>query len=64
MAKDNRTLGEFEIYNLPPKPAGEVEFDLKYEIDANGILEVSAEEINGRGNGYIKIDSTSRTKTL
>ena len=64
MAKDNRTLGEFVISNLPRKPAEEVEFDLKYEIDANGILEVSAQERNGRGNGYIKIASDSRTKTL
>ncbi|KAK2975084.1 hypothetical protein RJ640_001395 [Escallonia rubra] len=42
--KDNNFLGKFEITGIPPAPKGSVKFNVCFEIDANGILRVSAEE--------------------
>jgi molecular chaperone DnaK (HSP70) len=45
MSIDNHFLGKMLLVDLTPAPAGEVEFDVTFEIDANGILKVTAEEI-------------------
>ncbi|KAI9915402.1 hypothetical protein PsorP6_008122 [Peronosclerospora sorghi] len=44
MTKDNRLLGKFELTGLPPAPRGVPQIEVTFEIDANGILQVSAED--------------------
>jgi len=48
MAKDNRTLGRFQLTGIPPAPRGVPQIEVKFSIDANGILHVSAKD---RGTG-------------
>jgi heat shock protein 5 len=42
MTKDNHQLGKFELTNIPPAPRGVPQIEVTFEIDANGILQVSA----------------------
>ena len=42
MTKDNNLLGEFDLTNIPPAPRGVPQIEVTFEIDANGILRVSA----------------------
>merc|ERR1712078_936978 len=44
MTKDNHLLGKFELSGIPPAPRGVPQIDVTFEIDANGILQVSAED--------------------
>merc|ERR1712065_104640 len=44
MTKDNRLLGKFELTGIPPAPRGVPQIEVTFEIDANGILQVSAED--------------------
>ena len=44
MTKDCHLLGKFELSNLPPAPRGVPQIEVTFEIDANGILQVSAED--------------------
>lgn len=44
MTKDNHNLGKFELTGLPPAPRGVPQIEVTFEIDANGILQVSAED--------------------
>ena len=44
MTKDNHQLGKFDLTNIPPAPRGVPQIEVTYEIDANGILVVSAED--------------------
>merc|ERR1712072_492104 len=44
MAKDNHLLGKFELSGIPPAPRGVPQIEVTFEIDANGILQVSAED--------------------
>merc|ERR1711957_726296 len=44
MTKDNHSLGKFELTGLPPAPRGVPQIEVTFEIDANGILQVSAED--------------------
>ncbi|GAB9472830.1 Luminal-binding protein, partial [Globisporangium polare] len=44
MTKDNRLLGKFELTGLPPAPRGVPQIEVTFEIDANGILQVGAED--------------------
>merc|ERR1719515_657347 len=44
MTKDNHLLGKFELTGIPPAPRGVPQIEVTFEIDANGILQVSAEE--------------------
>jgi molecular chaperone DnaK len=48
MAKDNMSLGRFELTGIPPAPRGVPQIEVSFEIDANGILKVSARD---RGTG-------------
>merc|ERR1712037_33673 len=42
--KDNHQLGKFELTGIPPAPRGVPQIDVTFEVDANGILQVSAED--------------------
>jgi len=44
MTKDNHLLGKFELTGLPPAPRGTPQIEVTFEIDANGILQVAAED--------------------
>merc|ERR1712023_544641 len=44
MTKDNHLLGKFELTGIPPAPRGVPQIEVTFEIDANGILQVSAED--------------------
>jgi len=44
MTKDNHVLGKFELTGIPPAPRGVPQIEVTFEIDANGILQVSAED--------------------
>jgi molecular chaperone DnaK len=57
MAGDNRTLGRFHLIGIPPAPRGVPQIEVTFDIDANGILHVSAKD---RGTGQEqKIEITS-----
>merc|ERR1712007_337110 len=44
MTKDNHLLGKFELTGIPPAPRGVPQIEVSFEVDANGILQVSADE--------------------
>ncbi len=44
MTKDNNKLGQFELSGIPPMPRGQPQIEVTFDVDANGILNVSAEE--------------------
>lgn len=44
MTKDNHQLGQFDLKNIPPAPRGVPQIDVTFEVDANGILNVAAED--------------------
>ena len=60
MASDNKSLGQFNLQGLPPAPAGQPQIEVTFEIDADGILQVSAEEQQSGEEASISIDDTSR----
>ncbi|MBR3146373.1 MAG: molecular chaperone DnaK [Bacilli bacterium] len=45
MAADNKTLGNFRLDNIPPAPRGVPQIEVKFDIDANGIVNVSAKDL-------------------
>jgi heat shock protein 5 len=51
MTKDNHLLGKFELTGIPPAPRGTPQIEVTFEVDANGILQVSAEE---KGTGKVE----------
>ncbi len=59
MASDNKTLGRFELSDIPPAPRGVPQIQVTFDIDANGIVHVSAKDL-GTGKEQ-KIDITSST---
>ena len=59
MALDNYYLDSFMIYGLRPAPEGEIKFDVKMELDENGILKVSAKEIGGSHYEEIEIEGVN-----
>lgn len=58
-AKDNRTLGRFHLTGLPPAPRGVPQVEVKFSIDANGILQVSAKDRATGRQQQITITGTS-----
>jgi molecular chaperone DnaK len=59
MAKDNKTLGHFQLTDIPPAPRGVPQIEVKFDIDANGIVNVSAKNVaTGKANS-ITIQSSS-----
>ncbi len=59
MAQDNRTLGKFHLMGIPPAPRGMPQIEVTFDIDANGILNVSAKD--HATNKEQKITITSST---
>ena len=58
MAKDNKSLGKFQLTGIPPAPRGVPQIEVSFEIDANGILQVGAKDKGtGREQG-IRISNT------
>jgi molecular chaperone DnaK len=58
-AKDNRTLGRFQLTDLPPAPRGIPQIEVAFDIDANGILNVSAKDMATGKQQSIEIKSSS-----
>ena len=59
MADDNRTLGRFQLTGIPPAPRGIPQIEVTFDIDANGILNVSAKDLGTGKEQSIEIKSSS-----
>jgi molecular chaperone DnaK len=59
MAKDNRTLGRFHLVGIPPAPRGVPQIEVAFDIDANGILNVSAKDLGTQKEQKITITGSS-----
>ncbi|MGA7459847.1 MAG: molecular chaperone DnaK [Candidatus Korobacteraceae bacterium] len=59
MANQNRTLGKFQLTGIPPAPRGVPQIEVTFDIDANGILSVSAKDLATGKNQSISITSSS-----
>jgi molecular chaperone DnaK len=59
MAKDNRLLGQFNLEGIPPAPRGTPQIEVKFDIDANGILSVSAKDLGSNKEQTVKIEQSS-----
>jgi len=59
MSRDNRTLGKFMLTGLPPSPRGVPQVEVTFDIDANGILNVSAKDLATNKQQAITITSSS-----
>ena len=59
LAKDNRTLGRFHLVGIPPAPRGVPQIEVTFDIDANGILNVSAKDLATGKSQQITITSSS-----
>jgi molecular chaperone DnaK len=59
MAKDNRTIGRFHLDGIPPAPRGVPQIEVTFDIDANGILNVSAKDKATGKEQSIRIEASS-----
>ena len=59
MAKDNKSLGRFHLDGIPPMRRGEPQIEVTFDIDANGILNVSAKELKTGKEQAIRIEASS-----
>jgi molecular chaperone DnaK len=59
MARDNRMLGVFQLANIPPAPRGVPQIEVTFDIDANGILNVTAKDKGTNNEQKITITSSS-----
>jgi len=59
MAKDNRTIGRFHLDGIPPSPRGVPQVEVTFDIDANGILNVSAKDKATGKEQSIRIEASS-----
>ena len=59
MAKDNKTIGRFHLDGIPPAPRGKPQIEVKFDIDANGIIKVSATDKETGKSQDIRIEATS-----
>ncbi len=59
MAKDNKTLGTFKLDGIPPAPRGTPQIEVTFDIDANGILHVSAKDLGTGKDQKITIQGSS-----
>ena len=59
MARDNRLLGQFNLEGIPPAPRGTPQIEVKFDIDANGILNVSAKDLSSNKEQTVRIEQSS-----
>jgi molecular chaperone DnaK len=59
MALDNRTIGKFQLTGIPPAPRGMPQVEVTFDIDANGILHVSAKDRTTGKEQKVKIEASS-----
>lgn len=59
MAGDNRLLGQFDLSDIPPAPRGQPQIQVTFDIDANGILNVSAKDLGTQKEKSIQIKQSS-----
>jgi molecular chaperone DnaK len=59
MASDNRLLGQFNLEGIPPAPRGMPQIEVKFDIDANGILKVSAKDLGTGKEQTVRIEQSS-----
>ena len=59
MAKDNKTLGNFQLTNIPPAPRGVPQIEVTFDIDANGIVNVKAKDLGTNKEQSITITATN-----
>jgi molecular chaperone DnaK len=59
MAADNKTLGRFELVGIPPAPRGVPQIEVTFDIDANGIVHVSARDLGTGKTQQIRITASS-----
>jgi len=59
MASDNKTIGRFELVGIPPAPRGVPQIEVTFDIDANGILNVSAKDLGTGKEQSIRITASS-----
>jgi len=60
MATDNVSLGSFNLTDLPPAPRGIPQIEVKFDIDANGIINVTAKDLGTQKEAKITIESSSK----
>jgi len=63
LARDNRTLGRFQLVGLPPAPRGVPQIEVAFDIDANGIVNVSAKDVATGKEQQITIAGSSGLST-
>ncbi len=59
MAADNKTLGNFQLSDIPPAPRGVPQIEVKFDIDANGIVNVTAKDLGTNKEQSITITSST-----
>ena len=59
MARDNRTIGRFHLSDIPPAPRGVPQIEVTFDIDANGIIKVSAKDKATNKEQSIRIEASS-----
>ncbi|HOX44231.1 MAG TPA: molecular chaperone DnaK [Myxococcota bacterium] len=59
MAEDNKTLGRFELVGIPPAPRGVPQIEVTFDIDANGIVHVSARDLGTGKEQSIRVVASS-----
>ena len=59
MAQDNKTIGRFELTDIPPAPRGVPQIEVTFDLDANGILAVSAKDLGTGKEQSIRITASS-----
>jgi molecular chaperone DnaK len=59
LARDNRTIGKFQLTGIPPAPRGMPQVEVTFDIDANGILHVSAKDKASGKEQKIRIEASS-----
>jgi molecular chaperone DnaK len=62
MANDNKEIGRFDLTDIPPSPRGTPQIEVSFDIDADGILHVSAKDLSSGKSQKIKIEAQSGLK--
>ena len=60
MAADNKALGRFELVGIPPAPRGVPQIEVTFDIDANGIVHVTAKDLGTGKEQSIKITASQK----